>query len=289
MRGFGAVPFLRLGSAGVVHVGGRATVAGNADRVLPIPRRLGGGTGRPSQSGLSGAGCRVRRAAVPVEPFSVAVHAALKAPPSPKSKVLIVGAGSIGLLVLAALRLLGNKAHVTVLARHEIQEQMAKRFGADVVLRGKGAGDAATQIAGAKRYKPIKGKPVYAGGFDWVFDAVGSARSVDESLRVAGPHGRVVLVGCAAELPHLDLSFVWARELQITGCYVYGNEPSRRSTDTFDVAMRLLTEHPEFPLADLVTHTVPLATWREALRLSLQRGHHGAIKVVFDCRRAGSR
>jgi L-iditol 2-dehydrogenase len=222
--------------------------------------------------------------AVLVEPFSVAVHAVLKAPPPAESKVLIVGAGSIGLLVLAALRLLGNKAHVTVLARHPIQEEMARRFGADVVLRGTGAGEAATQVTGAKRYKPIKGKPVYAGGFDWVFDAVGSARSVDESLRVAGPHGRVVMVGCAGELRHLDLSFVWMRELQITGCYVYGKEPSHEGAHTFEVAMRLLADRTEFPLGDLVTHTVPLANWREAMRLSLQRGQHGAIKVVFDCR-----
>lgn len=222
--------------------------------------------------------------AVLVEPFSVAVHAVLKAPPPPESKVLIVGAGSIGLLVLAALRLLGNKAHVTVLARHPVQEEMARKFGANVILRGTGAGDAATQVTGAKRYKPIKGKPVYAGGFDWVFDAVGSARSVDESLRVAGPHGRVVLVGCAGELPHLDLSFVWARELQITGCYVYGKEASHEGAHTFDVAMRLLADRPDFPLGDLVTHTVPLADWRRAMRLSLQRGQHGAIKVVFDCR-----
>jgi len=222
--------------------------------------------------------------AVLVEPFSVAVHAVLKAPPPAESKVLIVGAGSIGLLVLAALRLLGNRAHVTVLARHPVQEEMARRFGADVVLRGTGAGDAAMQVTGAKRYKPMKGKPVYAGGFDWVFDAVGSARSVDESLRVAGPHGRVVLVGCAGELRHLDLSFVWMHELQITGCYVYGKEPSEEGAHTFDVAMRLLAERPDLPLGDLVTHTVPLSNWREAMRLSLQRGQHGAIKVVFDCR-----
>jgi threonine dehydrogenase-like Zn-dependent dehydrogenase len=225
--------------------------------------------------------------AVLVEPFSVAVHAVLNAPPPPDAKVLIVGAGSIGLLVLAALRSLGNTANVTVLARHPIQEQMAKRFGADAVLRGKSAGDAATQIAGAKRYKPIKGKPVYAGGFDWVFDCVGSAKSVDESLRVAGPHGRVVLIGCAAELPRLDLTFVWLRELQITGCYVYGKEPAFEGAHTFDVALRLLAEHPELPLAELVTHTVPLAGWREAMQISLAHGRHEAIKVVFDCRTKG--
>jgi threonine dehydrogenase-like Zn-dependent dehydrogenase len=220
--------------------------------------------------------------AVLVEPLSVAVHAVLKAPPPPDSKVLIVGAGSIGLLVLAALRLTGNRSHITVLARHPIQEKMALKFGADVVMRGVSAGDAALQQTGAKRYKPIKGKPVYAGGFDWIFDAVGSANSVDDSLRVAGPRGQVVLVGCAGELPRLDLSFVWARELQITGCYVYGKEPAYDGAHTFEVAMRLLTEHPDFPLSELVTHTIPLANWREAMRLSLKRGSHGAIKVAFS-------
>ena len=227
--------------------------------------------------------------AVLVEPFSVAVHAVLKAPPDPDSRVLIVGSGSIGLLVLAALRLLGHGSHVTVLARHPVQEAMAQKLGADLVLRGTAAGDAAVQVTGAKKYRPIKGKPVYTGGFDWVFDCVGSARSVDESLRVAGPHGRVVLVGCAGELPHLDLSFVWARELQITGCYVYGKEATvEGAPHTFDVVMGLLAKRPDHPLSEIVTHQIPLAGWREAMSVSLQRGQHGAIKVVLDCRAGAS-
>jgi threonine dehydrogenase-like Zn-dependent dehydrogenase len=262
-------PGMLLGFCRDLPGGWSEELVAHRSQVFPVPEALSDST------------------AVLVEPFSVAVHAVLKAPPPPESKVLIVGAGSIGLLVLAALRLLGNRAHVTVLARHPIQEAMARRLGADVVLRGKRAGDAAMQVTGAKRYKPIKGKPVYAGGFDWVFDAVGSARSVDESLRVAGPHGRVVLVGCAGELPRVDFSFVWARELEITGCYVYGKEPSHEGAHTFEVAMRLLAERPDLPLGDLVTHTVPLANWREAMQLSLQRGQHGAIKVVFDCGAAG--
>ncbi len=224
------------------------------------------------------------RVAVLIEPLSVALHAVLKAPPPPESHVLIIGAGSIGLLVLAALRLLGHTCHVTVLARHPIQEAIATRLGASVVLRGQGAGEAATRIVGAKRYKPIKGRPVYAGGFDWVFDCVGSKRSVEDSLRVAGPRGKVVLVGCAGELAHLDLSFIWARELDITGSYVYGRESSLPGCPhTFEVAMRLLAERPDAPLGDLVTHTIPLPRWREAMQVSLQRGHHQAVKVVFDC------
>lgn len=224
------------------------------------------------------------KTAVLIEPFSVAVHAVLKAPPELGSKVLIVGGGAIGLLVLSALRLLGHTCHVTMLTRHAIQEKLAGQFGADVVLRGKSAGDAAVQVAGARRYKPIKGKPSYAGGFDWVFDCVGSAASVDESLRVAGPQGRVVMVGCASEVPHIDLTFVWARELQITGCYVYGKEHALEGgPHTFEVAARLLAERPDWALGDIVTHTIPLSRWREAMQTSLQRGRHGAVKIVLEC------
>jgi L-iditol 2-dehydrogenase len=223
-------------------------------------------------------------AAVLVEPFSVALHAVLKAPP-PDSKVLIIGSGTIGLLVLAAIRLLGHTADVTVLARHAIQEQLATEFGATRVLRGSSAGDAAVAIAGAKKYKPIKGKPVYTGGFDWVYDCVGSSKSVDESLRVAGPHGQVVMVGCAGELSHIDCSFVWAREIRITGSYVYGKESSvENMPHTFDIAVRLLCENPDHPLPKMVTHRFPLSEVREAMAASLSRGAHSSVKIVFDCR-----
>ena len=228
------------------------------------------------------------RTAVLIEPLSVAVHAVLKSPPPPDAKVLVIGSGTIGLLVLSALRLLGHECDVTILARHPIQRTMATKLGATRVLRD--AGDAAITVAGARSYRPIKGKPAYAGGFDWVFDCAGSARSVDDAFRVAGPRAQVVMVGCAAELAHIDFSFVWARELHISGCYVYGREHALEDQPhTFEITMKLLADHPELPLEEIVTHVIPLANWREAMRLSLQRGRSGAIKVAFDCRAGSAR
>jgi len=225
------------------------------------------------------------RAAALIEPFSVAVHAVIRNPPSGQDNVLIIGSGSIGLLVLAAMRMLGYTCPVTVLARHPMQVETAERFGATHLLRGAKAGDAATQITGARAFQPLRGRPVYAGGFEMIFDCVGSARSVDDSLRVAGPRGRVVLVGCAAEVPKLDLSFVWARELTVSGCYVYGAEHTLEGDPhTFDVAIKLLQEHPEVDLATLVTHVFPLKDWKRAMQVSLARGKHSALKVLFDCR-----
>jgi L-iditol 2-dehydrogenase len=224
------------------------------------------------------------RVAVLIEPFSVAIHAVLRDPPPDDAKVLIIGSGSIGLLALAALRLLGKKCDVTILARHPHQIELAERFGATRVLKKKSAGDAARDVVAAKRYRLIKGGHSYAGGFDWVFDCVGSRNSVDESLRVAGPRGHVVMIGCASEVSKLDLSYLWARELTVTGCYVYGREPSLPGEPhSFEVAIDLLTRHPDFGLAAMVTHTIPLSEWRTGFQTVLDRKGSGAIKVVYDC------
>ncbi|HRA47012.1 MAG TPA: zinc-binding dehydrogenase [Thermomicrobiales bacterium] len=223
------------------------------------------------------------RSAVLIEPFSVAVHAVLRNPPPDNARVLIIGSGTIGLLVLAALRLLGKTCDVTVLARHKRQIELAEEFGATRVLK-KSAGDAAIEVCGAKKYRLIMGGHSYAGGFDWVFDCVGSKKSVEESLKVAGPRGQVVMVGCAGELSKLDLTYVWARELTVTGCYVYGPEVSMPgSPHSFQVAIDLLTANPEFGLGGMVTHVIPLSDWRNGFRTVLDRKGSGAIKVAFDC------
>jgi threonine dehydrogenase-like Zn-dependent dehydrogenase len=224
------------------------------------------------------------RAAVLIEPFSVAVHAVLRDPPPDDAKVLIIGSGTIGLLVLAALRLLGNRCDVTVLARHPKQVELAERFGATRVLRRKSAGDAALEVTGARKFKLIKGGHSYLGGFDWVFDCVGSKTSVDESLRVAGPQGHVVMVGCAAEIPRLDLTYLWSQELTVTGSYVYGREKSMPGEPhTFEIAIDLLAKNPDFGLDEMVTHTIPLSDWRAGFQTVLDRKGSGAIKVVYDC------
>ncbi len=225
------------------------------------------------------------RTAAVIEPFSVAVHAVLNNPPGPNDKVLIIGSGTIGLLVLAAMRMLGHASSVTVLARHPLQVELAQRFGATNVLKGGQAGDAAVQIAGARAFQPLRGPKVYAGGFDVVYDCVGSSKSVDEALRVAGPRGRLVLVGCAAEMHKIDLTPVWSRELTVSGCYVYGQEHAMPGAPhTFQVAIDLIQNHPEIDLSAIVTHVYKLEDWQTAMQVSLSRGKHAALKVLFDLR-----
>jgi threonine dehydrogenase-like Zn-dependent dehydrogenase len=222
-------------------------------------------------------------AAVLVEPFSVALHAVLAARPWATERVLVIGAGTLGLLTAAALRLTAPDAEVVLLARHDRQRTLGERLGATVMSGGRGAAvRAAQQHAGARLHRSILGQPVLSGGFAQVYDAVGTRESVQDALTVADAGARVVLVGGPAELGGLDWTLAWARELRIEGTYVYGPEPAiEGAPHTMDEAIRLLTAHPELPIGEMVTHTYTLEEGRRAIRTVLRRGPTGAIKVAF--------
>jgi threonine dehydrogenase-like Zn-dependent dehydrogenase len=222
--------------------------------------------------------------AVLIEPFSVALHAILAGPPKPGDRVLVIGGGTLGLCTLAALRLIRPATRVTILVRHPGQASMAERLGAVSVRQdtGDGAIRAAETDAGARRYRPIAGGPVLTGGFDEVYDCVGTRRSLDASLRVTAARGRLAVVGGPGQIGGLDWTLAWARELRIDGSYVYGREESISGRPhTFEEAMRLLTERSDLQLGDLVTHRFGLASWRRAMGVALDRRRAGALKVVF--------
>ena len=96
-----------------------------------------------------------------------------------------------------------------------------------------------------------------------------------------------MLIGTSFEMEHLDLTLAWARELRISGSYLYGLEPTiSERPHTYDHLLKLVGEHPELPLGELVTHRFPLDRWREALRATTGRGRYASVKVVFDHRSA---
>ena len=228
--------------------------------------------------------------AVLVEPLSIVLHAILLDLPAAEERVLVIGGGTIGLGTVAALRLTGATADVTVLVRHAFQARLAERLGATraVVDRvGDGAIQAAIATAGARPHAPLVGGPTLTGGFERVYDCVGSGSSLAAALSAAGPRGRITLIGTAFEVRQLDLTLAWARELQISGSYLYGLEPSLPGhPHTFDHLLDLLAIHPELPVGELVTHRFPLDRWRDALRATTGRGRHASVKVVFDHRAA---
>src|SRR5216683_6646066 len=112
--------------------------------------------------------------AVLLEPTAVAVHAVLRRLPRPGEKVLIIGAGTIGLLVLQVIRALAPQAEVTVMARHSFQVEQATRMGATHILYENDNYESIEKATGGKLYTGLLGNRMLLGGYDVIFDSIGS-------------------------------------------------------------------------------------------------------------------
>jgi threonine dehydrogenase-like Zn-dependent dehydrogenase len=219
---------------------------------------------------------------VMVEPTACAVHAVLGAGVADGDTVAVIGAGTLGLAVVAALDQAvrpGSECTVMVGAKHPRQRSLAGALGADTVV-------APDQLARAVRRR--SGSLVLAGrltnGADVVFDCVGTSESLTHALAMVRPRGRVVLVGMPGRVS-IDLAPLWHRELTVVGAYAYGAESSISDADTprsFELAIALVASAG---LGSLVSAAYPLERYEEAIGHAGAAGRRGAVKVVFDLRK----
>lgn len=223
------------------------------------------------------------RTAALIEPLAVGMHAVLGSRPFGAGPVLVIGSGPIALGTIWSLRAAGYSGELVAQIKRGHEAKIARGLGASEVVA---PGDEARQAlvdTGAQAYIPIVGDEVYAGGgFPLIFDCVGSGQTVKQCLRYAAPRGRVVMLGCAAEISKLDLTFVWARELDVKGYVGYGTEDWRgERVHTFQVTHDMLLE-TEAPVEPIVTHVYPLDQYRDALSTATNRRRTGSIKVLLD-------
>lgn len=215
-----------------------------------------------------------------VEPLACAVHTALRAGVSEGDRVLVSGAGAVGLFVTLALRRLTPAAEIVVVAKHPHQRDLALALGAsDVVAPGE-ALRRVRRSTGAFQLRPELCSPYLLGGVDVAVDAVGSRASLETALHATRAGGRVVLSGMPAAA---DLSAAWFRELDVVGSYASAQtEPGGRSA--FALALELAGDATLAPIAAGVA-AYPLHRWREALDHAHSTGRLGTVKVAFDPRR----
>ncbi len=219
-------------------------------------------------------------AAVAIEPLACAVHAALQAAPVPGDTILVIGAGSVGLLTVAALRHLTDAGRIICVAKHERQRNEALRLGATEIVHPKETYTRLPQMLGATVYKPELGKPVVMGGAAKVFECVGAPGTVEDALRLARPGSEVTLVGMPGAKSTLDLTALWYKGLRLAGSYAYSVENYRgEKTSSFGLALSIA---PEIELQTLVGPSFPLDSYKEAIATARSAGREGHIKVVFD-------
>jgi threonine dehydrogenase-like Zn-dependent dehydrogenase len=217
--------------------------------------------------------------AVLVEPIACAVHTALRAKVGSGDHVLVSGAGSVGLLVVLALRELTRAGTITVVAKHGRQRELARAFGATEVVAPEEVLRGVRRTTRAFHVKPDFGSPYLLGGVDVAVDAVGSKQSLQTALHATRAGGRVVLSGMPAAA---DLSAAWFRELEVAGSYASSaTEAALDGRPAFEAALRLADSPAIKEIGESVV-SYPLHRWREAIDHAHSAGRLGTIKVAFD-------
>ncbi len=216
--------------------------------------------------------------AVLVEPLACAIHSALRAGVRPGGSVLVVGAGTVGVLTTFALRQLTQADRVIVSAKYPRQREISKLVGASEAVKPDGAVAAVRRSARALKLRPERGGEFLLGGVDVAIECSGSGAALDLALRTTRAGGRVVLSGIPDGRP--DLTPLWFRELELVGAYTGGTESlngTRRRT--FELAIEMAAGAPM--LGELVGASYPLDRWREAIDVALSAGRLGTFKVAF--------
>jgi len=181
-------------------------------------------------------------AAALMEPLSVAIAAVRKARIQPGSRVLIAGAGPIGIILAQTARAFGATEVIVTDLVPEKRER-ALLFGA------------------TRTIDPVAENPAeLALNVDAFIDATGSARAVDSGIRSVGPAGYAVLVGLGAPDMMLPVSHIQNLEINVTGIFRY--------IDTWPVAIQLVASG-QVDLDSLVTGRFDLDHVEDALNSDL--------------------
>lgn len=222
------------------------------------------------------------RAAVMIEPTACAVHAALAARVQPDESVAVIGAGTLGLLTVAALGRWSPPARLVIAAKHPHQRRWATELApADTPLTCCDPDELARAVRRTVRtamVDPAGPHERLTQGADVTIDCVGSTESLTHALSVTRPGGRVVLVGMPG-VATLDLTPLWQREIALQGAYAYGTETlDGHRYRTFDLAAELVAAAD---LGRLVSATYALERFADALDHAGAAGRLGATKIAF--------
>jgi threonine dehydrogenase-like Zn-dependent dehydrogenase len=223
--------------------------------------------------------------AVLADPFSVSLHAILRHPPPPEGRVVVYGAGALGLTSVAALRGLYPGVEVAVVARFPAQGDMAERLGAHRVLAHEPRLELVETLAdwsGGVLHQPLVGLPVtHPGGIDVVYDTVAKPETLEVGARVLTERGTLVYTGVASP-ERWEWTPVYFKELTIAGSNAFGFEEIDGVRQHAIAHYLDLVTDKRVDLTGMVTHRFPLEGWWDALRALARPERSGALKVAFE-------
>lgn len=194
------------------------------------------------------------------EPLSIAMHALSRTPLELMDTVVIVGAGTIGLLAMLCARLGGaGTIVVTDMSAHRLE--VARRMGADVTIDVQEEDPVAQVMTMTDQH-----------GADVAIEAVGLSKSVQQAQAMVKVGGHVTWIGNSDRMIEVDMQEVVTREITIAGTYGFTDEFERVIQS---IGSGLLDVNP------LIEQVSPLAEG-PALIQGLAKGELDLIKVILE-------
>ena len=185
-------------------------------------------------------GLSLREAAL-AEPLAVALHALTIGRAAAGQRVLVTGAGPLGLLVIAALRAAGID-DLVVSEPSPVRSERAGRVGATALVKPE-------ELIG-----PPMPFTIVDRAFDLAFECSGNPNATEAALGQLKAAGTLVLVGTGMRRPRLDHNRILMNELIVTGAYCYDVDGFERALDLLAsgrLPTDLLIEPDDVPLDSL--------------------------------------
>ncbi|MEV0175834.1 zinc-binding dehydrogenase [Streptomyces sp. NPDC050803] len=204
------------------------------------------------------------------EPMAVARHAVNRSEAKPGDKVVVFGAGPIGLGAAIWLKLRGVE-HVVVADVIPARLETALAVGADAVI------DSAREDVSA-RLTELHGRAANAlgqprPGTDIYLDAAGAAAVFNTVVAAAKWHAKLIMVAVQKKGSEIDLGGMLRSELTLIASQGY-------PTEIFEVTPELVEHQDRF--ARLISHRVPFTQVDRAVELALTPGAAEKVVVTFD-------
>jgi 2-desacetyl-2-hydroxyethyl bacteriochlorophyllide A dehydrogenase len=203
------------------------------------------------------------------EPMAVAQHGVNRCDPKPSDKVLIFGAGPIGLGATIALKSLGV-SHVVVADLLPARLEKALKVGADAVINS-----AEEDVAARLLELHGEGASMFGGkaGTDIYFDAAGAPAVIETALAAAKTGARLGVVAVHKQPVSVDFLDLMSNEITIVGSMGHPKE-------IFEVTHDLVANWEKYAL--IISHTIPFDDVNDALKTATTPGAADKVVVTFN-------
>lgn len=203
-----------------------------------------------------------------IEPITVGLHAFHLAQGCENKNVIIIGAGTIGLLAIQCAVALGAKS-VTAIDISSEKLALAKSFGAMQTFNSREM--SAPQIQGVLRDLRFN---------QLILETAGVPQTVELAVEIAGPHAQLALVGTLHQDLHLTSATfgkILRKELTVIGSWM--NYSSPWPGQEWETASRLLTER-KLSLEPLIAHRGSFESFARAVRDIARNAMPGKVLLI---------